>query len=135
MNSRALLTTLAAAFGFLALTLRAQVPQVINFQGPIAIGPANFTGTGQFKFALVNAAGNIPYWSNDGTSTGGGEPTAAVTRNVANGVYSVLLGDTTLTNMTTIPTSVFLNGDARLRIWFNDGTNGFQLLAPDQRVA
>jgi hypothetical protein len=38
--------------------------------------------------------------------------------------------------MTAIPYIVFeKNSDVRLRVWFNDGTNGSQLLSPDQRVA
>ena len=34
-----------------------------------------------------------------------------------------------------IPSSVFTNSDVRLRVWFNDGTHGSQLLTPDQRIA
>ena len=37
------------------LTLHAQVPQLINYQGRVAVGTVNFDGSGQFKFALVNA--------------------------------------------------------------------------------
>ena len=52
------------------------------------------------------------------------------------GLYSVLLGDTTIANMTVaLPSSVFTNSDVRLRVWFNDGTHGSQLLTPDQRIA
>ena len=47
----------------------------------------------------------------------------------------MLLGDTSLANMTAIPNAVFNNTDVRLRVWFNDGTNGSQLLTPDQRIA
>ena len=112
-----------------------QVPQLVNYQGRVAVGSVNFTGTGAFKFALVNTNGSTTYWSNDGTSTAGSQPTAAVSLTVTNGLYSVLLGDTTRTNMTAIPASVWTNADVRLRVWFNDGTNGFQLLSPDQRFA
>ena len=115
--------------------LRAQVPQLINYQGRVAVGTVNFDGSGTFKFALVNAAGSTSYWSNDGTSTAGSAPTAAVTLTVTKGLYSVLLGDTTLANMTAVPATVFSNADVRLRVWFNDGTNGSQLLTPDQRIA
>ena len=38
-------------------------------------------------------------------------------------------------NMTPIPNTVFANLDVRLRVWFNDGTNGSQLLTPNQRIA
>ena len=90
----------------------------------------------QFKFALVNAAGTTTYWSNNGSSVNGSEPSAAVTLTVTKGLYSVLLGDTSIANMTVaVPSSVFTNSDVRLRVWFNDGTHGSQLLTPDQRVA
>jgi hypothetical protein len=120
---------------FLATSAPAQVPQLINYQGRVAVGTTNFNGTGQFKFALVNATGTTSYWSNDGSSVGGSQPTAAVSLTVTKGLYSVLLGDTSLANMTAIPNSVFSNADVRLRVWFNDGTNGSQLLSPDQRIA
>ena len=37
--------------------------------------------------------------------------------------------------MTAISSSVFANSDVHLRVWFNDGSNGSQLLTPDQRIA
>jgi hypothetical protein len=184
----------------------AQVPQMINYQGRVAVGdpPVNFDGTGQFKFALVNGGANLSeqatgtavrtggfitsvsvtnggsgyasaptvsfsggggvgaeataiisgdavtsivvtnagseytsaptvtitsppddlsfasYWSNDGTSTDGSEPTGAVSLPVTKGLYSVLLG----ANMTPIPNTVFANPDVHLRVWFDDGMNG-----------
>ena len=115
--------------------LRAQVPQLVNYQGRVAVDAVNFEGAGQFKFALVNSDGTTTFWSNDGTSAAGSEPAAAVTLTVAKGLYSLLLGDTVLGNMTAIPASVFTNPDVRLRVWFDDGTNGSQLLSPDQRLA
>ena len=119
----------------LTSTLHAQVPQIISYQGRVAVGTTNFNGSGAFKFALVNADGTTTYWSNDGTSNAGSQPTAAVTLTVTKGLYSVLLGDTSLTNMSAVPAAVFTNADVRLRVWFNDGANGFQLLTPDQRLA
>src|SRR6267378_5062559 len=104
-------TILLIGVGVLALlssTLHAQVPQLINYQGRVLVGSTNFNGTGQFKFALVNAAGTTTYWSNDGTSAAGSQPTNAVSLTVSKGLYSVLLGDTTIANMTVaIPASVF----------------------------
>jgi hypothetical protein len=115
----------------LPLKLSAQVPQLINHQGRVAVNGVNFDGTGQFKFALVNADGSTSYWSNDGTSTAGSQPSAAVSLTVTKGLYSVLLG----ANMTAIPNTVFNNGDVHLRVWFNDGSHGFEHLEPDQRIA
>jgi hypothetical protein len=114
----------------------AAVPQVLNHQGRIAVAGVNFNGNGQFKFALVDATGLITYWSNDGTSNAGSQPSSHVTLAVTKGLYSVLLGDTTLTNMTALPSSALDHGDVRLRIWFSDGSSrGFQLITPDQRLA
>jgi len=117
----------------LVTLVSAQVPQMINYQGRVAGGdpPVNFDGNGKFKFALVNGTGSTSYWSNDGTSAAGSEPTTAVTLPVTKGLYSVLLG----ANMTAIPNTVFANPDVHLRVWFDDGTNGSQLLTPDQRIA
>ena len=112
-----------------------QVPQLINYQGRVAVGGTNFDGSGQFKFALVNTEGNTTYWSNDGTSTAGGQPAAVVSLPVSKGIYSVLLGDATIPHMTLVPATIFTNNDVRLRVWFNDGTHDWQQLTPDQRIA
>lgn len=135
MKITSILRNLAALLAAGWLPLSAQVPQLINFQGRIAVGTTNFDGSGQFKFALVNANGSTTYWSNDGSSSNGSEPAAAVTLPVVKGLYSVLLGDASLTHMTVVPNSVFNNGDVHLRVWFNDGVNGFHQLSPDQRIA
>jgi hypothetical protein len=77
----------------------------------------------------------VTYWSNDGSSTGGGEPGLAMPLLVNQGLFSVNLGDTGLSNMTAvIPPSIFTNSDVRLRIWFSDGVAAFQQFYPDQRL-
>ena len=130
-----LFAVMLCGFAVLISPAAAQVPNLISYQGRVAVGTVNFNGTGRFKFALVGNSGAATYWSNDNTSVAGGEPTAAVTLAVTNGLYSVLLGDATLPNMTVVPTTVFTNADVRLRVWFDDGTHGSQLLSPDQRIA
>ena len=137
MKTTPFLRALALVLTLTAMALHAQVPQILNYQGRVAVGiPAvNFDGTGAFKFALVQGEGPTLLWKNDG-SMGDTEPTVAVSLTVTKGLYSVLLGDTTLgVSMTAIPHNVFANSDVRLRVWFNDGTNGSQLLTPDQRLA
>ena len=77
----------------------------------------------------------LTFWSNDGSSTGGGEPTLAVPLLVNQGFFSVNLGDTGLSNMTAvIPPSIFTNAAVWLRIWFSDGVGSFQQFYPDQRL-
>jgi microcystin-dependent protein len=135
MNTKPVLRTLALLASLFVASLSAQVPQLINYQGRVAVGTASFNGSGQFKFALVDGSGSVTYWSNDGTSQDGGEPSAAVSLPVTKGLYSVLLGNVEIPNMQGVPASVFSNTDVRLRVWFDDGVNGSQLLSPDQRIA
>ncbi len=136
MKSFPLVCAALGSLLLLAAPLFAQVPQLINYQGRIAVGTVNFQGSGAFKFALVNAAGTTTYWSNDGTSAAGAQPASGVVLTVTKGLYSVLLGDTSLSGMPmAIPATVWTNADVRLRVWFNDGTSGWQLLTPDQRLA
>lgn len=124
----------ATLLALLTGTLPAQVPQLINYQGRVAVAGVNFQGTGQFKFALVNGSGTA-YWRNSvDTAPADGVPDAAVSLTVTKGLYSVLLGDATVTNMAVVPATVFNNADVRLRVWFNDGPHGWQLLTPDQRI-
>lgn len=72
------------------------------------------------------------YWSNDGTSVNGSEPASAVSVAVSNGLFTVILGDTTLPNMAPMNASIFAQPYLQLRIWFNDGTHGFAALNPVQ---
>lgn len=122
--------------------LHAQIPQMIAYQGRVAAGGVNFHGTGQFKFAIVRGNyGGAPgeplnLWSNDGSLLSvdnTNAPTAAVSMTCDRGLYSVLLGNTAA-GMVAVPPSVFANPDVRLRVWFNDGTHGWQKLTPDQRL-
>jgi hypothetical protein len=74
------------------------------------------------------------YWSNDGTSVNGSEPTAVVSVPVTNGLFTVVLGDTTVANMAAIGASLFNQPNLQLRIWFNDGVNGFAAISPVQSL-
>ncbi len=108
------------------------IPNMLNFQGRVAVGGQPFNGTGQFKFALVDSTGNTTYWSNDNSSVNGSEPASGVAVFVRDGIYNVLLGGGA---MQPIPESVFENrSDVFLRVWFNDNTHGFEHLEPDQRI-
>ena len=129
------MNVLILAASLAALSATAQVPGLLSHQGKVTVAGTNYTGTGLFRFALVNAAGTTTYWSNDGTSAAGSPPAAAISLAVARGVFSVNLGDTNVANMTqTIPASAFSTDAVYLRVWFNDGGNGSQLLTPDRRI-
>jgi hypothetical protein len=102
----------------------------------VAVNGEAFDGNGLFKFALVNADGTTTYWSNDGTSVDGSEPQASVAVPVNGGLYSILLGNTAQPGMGAIDPALFAqHNDAKLRVWFSDGVNGFQQLSPDRPFA
>lgn len=136
MKKSHLLVVIASLLGILPGW--SQVPQLLNLQGRIVVDGSNFGSptpeTGTFRFALVDLGGGTTYWSNDGTSAAGSEPTDGVDLQVSNGHYSVLLGDATLTNMAVLPASVFSNAGVYIRTWF-DGGSGSEQLMPDRRIA
>jgi hypothetical protein len=86
----------------------------------LAPPPANFSYT--------------TYWSNDGTSSAGSEPANAVGVSVTNGLFTVVLGDTTQPNMIALNVPLFTQPNLQLRIWFNDGVNGSAVLSPLQNL-
>jgi len=112
-------------------------PTLVSFQGRVIASGSAYNGVGTFKFTVVNAAGNTSYWSNDGTSTAGDEPNAGVPLNVTNGLFTVLLGDTTQSGMSSpLSASVFGAPDRRLRVWFSTTglTGSFERLTPDYAI-
>lgn len=135
--------SLILVFPFLMSGYRvyADPPGMLTHQGRIMEGAVNYHGTGFFKFALVGTTDPpAVYWSNDGSLDGqttNNAPAAAVQRTVSRGLYAVILGETAVANMTTIPASVFAdNCDVRLRVWFGKTAMGaFERLDPDQRLA
>ena len=114
---------------------------LLSHQGRIAVDGVYFDSTtagqlGLFKFALVSANGEELYWCNDGSRETPGEPVNAVELEVTKGLYSLMLGDATLANMSALPDDLFLGNRAVwLRVWFNDSIHGFQQISPDQQFA
>jgi hypothetical protein len=120
------------AVALVALTGSAwAVPEFINYQGRVVVNGTNFNGTGFFKFVLINSNSTVTVWSNDGTSSGGSEPTTSKDVVVTKGLYSVQLGGP---GTDPLPSTVFSNDNLRLRVWFDDG-GGSQLMSPDQAHA
>lgn len=114
------------------------VPGFIHFQGRVTTNGIPFNGTGMFKFALVRtnpASVTLTVWSHDGTSVAGSEPRNAVSLDVTRGLYSLGLGDTTVPGMTVpLGSAEFSSGGLWLRVWFDDGVHGSELLSPDQPI-
>jgi len=104
-----------------------------------AINPGS-AGSGYTSIPTVTIAPPPPniayttYWSNDGTSVNGSEPSAVVSVTVNSGLFTVVLGDTTQSNMMAVPAALFNLPNLQLRIWFNDGVSGFAALSPVQNL-
>jgi N-acetylneuraminic acid mutarotase len=111
-------------------------PPFVNYAGQVSSGGQPFNGTGQFKFAFVNADANVTYWSQDGTSSGGSQPAGQVTAPVNGGYYAILLGNTAISGMAALDPTIFkTHSDVHLRVWFSDGVAPFQELAPHRPFA
>jgi hypothetical protein len=90
--------------------LQGGAPTVVRYQGQVprvGIG-IPYDGDGYFKFAIVGRGGTVTtptttrtYWSHDGSSVGGAVPKKTwVVLPVTDGLFNVLLGDTSLPGMT-----------------------------------
>src|SRR5262245_40505011 len=102
-----------------------------SYEGRVKVNGSPFNGSGQFKFSIMNTSASATLWSNDGTLSG--EHAASISLPVSEGIFSVIVGDTTL-GMAPINSSVFVtHTPLKLRVWFNSGL-GFQQLNPDQNL-
>ena len=96
MNRSLLVFSLLCFFGSFNLNA---APPILSYAGQVSVNGQPFTGTGQFKFAFVDGQGQFSYWSHDGTSAAGSEPSGSVSLPVSAGLYSVMLGDTGLSGI------------------------------------
>jgi formylglycine-generating enzyme required for sulfatase activity len=120
-------------FFFIASAILHAVPPILNYAGQVRVAGQPFFGTGYVKFAFVNSSGSLTYWSNDGTSSAGSEPSGSIAVDVRGGLYSILLGNTAIPGMDAIDPILFQqHSDIYIRVWFNDGERGFQHLQPDR---
>jgi hypothetical protein len=113
----------------------APVPNIITYQGTMFVDNEPFDGTGYFKVAIIDSSGET-LWSNDGVSVSGSEPEGEVTVQLNEGLFYILLGDTSIPGMEEpIDPSIFNNTETLyLKSWFNDGEHGFSELSPKIRI-
>lgn len=115
----------------LSLGAVSNVPSMINHQGVVTVNGARFTGTGSFKFAIINVEGNN-VWTSDNSQLGtANEPTASVSLPVTEGVYGASLGSSP---MPAVSPSLFADGSLALRIWFSHTGSNFVQLSPDHKL-
>jgi hypothetical protein len=115
------------------------IPLMVNYQGIARQNGVLITGDGYFRFSIIdNGVPQKILWSNDGSYVGQNAasiPMNNVILQVTNGLYHVNLGDTSITNMVSIPVSVFRdNAVTYLRVWFNTSGKSPELLQPDVQL-
>ncbi len=115
------------------LSALAQPPGLIDYQGRIAIGDTPYDGVGYFKLAISDD-GNTNVWTHNGTNVGiSVAPSGCLTNAVTAGIFSLMLGDTTL-GMTALTADLFTSDLRYLRVWFSTSTSGpFTEMLPAQR--
>lgn len=115
----------------IAMSDVSDVPSAINHQGVILVNGTRYSGSAQLKFAILDPDSGTNVWSSSADANSDGIPDSAVTLTVADGVYSVRLG---ASPMNALPAGIFADGNLKLRVWFDDGTHGFQELSPNQEL-
>lgn len=124
-------------FLFMGLAKAADVPALINYQGEVTAMGSPHDGPGYFKFSIIDdpTTPGSNYWIQDGSSpAAGAEPSAHITTTLTSGRFAVKLGDTNITNMTTLPTSISANQTLYLRSWFSADGVTFEQLSPDRQL-
>ncbi len=114
---------------FLACPAHSAVREFLNFQGRVSVNGVPFTGTGLFRFALIDPNGPVPAVDLGAPSAPSDTP---VSIPVSKGLYVVRIGLDTVSP----PEGYFDHAlEPHLRVWFDDGAHGLQQLRPDQPMA
>ncbi len=105
----------------------------IVYRGNLTVDGQPFNGTAFFKFTLLDDEGRT-LWGNSPMDSAG-TPLQGVEVAVANGIYTASLGSTA-DGMAALPEIVVeAFPKLNLRIWFDDGREGFQKIETEQNLA
>lgn len=108
----------------------AESPAVLNYQGSISVNGKPFTGAGYFTFLIADLAGTV-LWASGKLDDARPLPAGVLRLLVTNGVYSVKLGDAAA-GMPPLDAAVLArSAEPKLRVRFNDGTNGWRQAGED----
>lgn len=129
-------TAFASVLLLFCLPSFAAIPVVVSHQGFLQEEGEPVDGVAQFRFAFVDGGTGTNLWTQDGTRLGeAAAPDTAVSLSLSEGLYTVRLGDTSVSGMAALASTVFNGDDVRLRIWVAHGDSGVQLLQPDQELS
>ncbi|WOO41349.1 hypothetical protein [Rubellicoccus peritrichatus] len=102
--------------------LPAAITNTLPYQGRVSEDNLLPTGPRHFKFAIVDDATSptVSYWSNDGTSTSGSEPSIGHELQVTKGLFALELGEGGVSNIA-LPSDIWNNDILYLRVWYSEG--------------
>jgi len=130
-----LLLTLSLLLASFAGAFAASTSLELPFTGDLSNSGISVSSNVYMKFVLGDTGGTTAYWSNDGSVAGAvSEPTASQMVSVEDGIFSIWLGDTDLTGMAALSSTVFDSGDVYLRVWVSDDNSTFYQQTPDIRM-
>lgn len=119
----------ACLFHF-GLVIEGQEPVVLDYEGEVKVDGKAFGGSGRFRFELVNERGSVR-WESDPSRTSKPDQRGSVELVVRRGRYLARVGDPALGHTRLPQELVTGSNDLRLRVWFNDGSNGWQVAGSD----
>ncbi len=106
------------SIGGMSILFSASTPQIITFQGQLKEHGYSVSGTKSMRFEIVNGSGTV-YWQSHASN--------GVSVTVTNGVYTVGLGDTALSNMSALSAADLDKGETLYLRVYVEGTQ----LSPD----
>jgi protein-disulfide isomerase len=114
----------------------AEDSSVLNYQGRVSVLGKPYSGRGHFCFAILDGAGEMAWASGPfPLQRTTNLPPGVVSLTVSNGLYAVRLGDTAAGMPALDVPTLATTFAPKLRIWFNDGTNGWQQAGNDVSLA
>jgi len=100
---------------------------MIEYLGRVSVKDQPFTGSGHFKFALIDQSGKRVWTSGDNEAPiEAGTPSGSISLAVTRGMYWARFGDAQK-GMKSLPPELVANWkNLQLQVWFNDGTHGWE---------
>jgi protein-disulfide isomerase len=105
---------------------------VLNYSGRISVDGVPFNGLGAFAFSIQETNG-VTWWNSSALPFEGSTnlPPRVVKLAVKDGLYNIRLGDPLL-GMSSLDLDTLRRANfPQLRVWFNDGTNGWGRVVSD----
>ena len=109
------------------------ISMIFSFQGKVLVNKRVYDGVGKFGFAIVDGENpNSILWAHDDIEANLDRPYINLPLEVKRGFYQLRLGDPVV--MKPFPPGLLESDRLLVRVWFDDGVNGVELLSPDAPI-